>query len=104
MGKFIREKVKFRKFSTESGNVSKIGGKSETEGKCIMASGGWTPLPKIQKNYGNALASEAFLLDIDVAKVGTEAARRLFPNPNRKKHENESMFYSVSNNPTSIKN
>ena len=31
--KFCREKVKFLKFSTESENFSKIGGKSETGGK-----------------------------------------------------------------------
>jgi len=36
----FREKVKFLKFSTESEIFSKIGGKYETEGKCIMASGG----------------------------------------------------------------
>jgi len=38
--KFVREKVKFSKFSTESENLAKIGGKSETVGKCIMASEG----------------------------------------------------------------
>jgi len=38
--KIFREKVKFGKFSTESENFSEIGKKSETEGKCIMASGG----------------------------------------------------------------
>jgi len=38
--KNFQEKVKFRKFSTESENLSKIGGKSEMGGKCIMASEG----------------------------------------------------------------
>src|SRR6218665_2976792 len=38
--KFFGKREKFLKFSTESGNFSKIGGKSETGGKCIMASGG----------------------------------------------------------------
>ena len=38
--KFFREKVTFYKFSKESENFSKTGGKSETEGKCIMVSGG----------------------------------------------------------------
>src|SRR6218665_3739953 len=36
----FREKVKLRKFSSESENYSKIGGKSETGGKCIMVSEG----------------------------------------------------------------
>ena len=35
-----RKKVKLRKFSSESENFSNIGGKSETEGKCIMVSEG----------------------------------------------------------------
>ena len=39
-GKHFREKVKFEKLSTESENFSKIGGKSETGGKCIMVSEG----------------------------------------------------------------
>src|SRR6218665_1546772 len=30
----------------QSENLSKIGGRSETGGKCIMTSGGWTPLTK----------------------------------------------------------
>src|SRR6218665_219781 len=34
------EKVTFIKFSSEPENFSKIGGKSETGGKCIMVSGG----------------------------------------------------------------
>jgi len=37
--KILREKVKFGKFSTESENFRKKGGKTETEGKCIMVSG-----------------------------------------------------------------
>jgi len=36
----FRKKVKFRKFSTTSEILSKIGGKSETGGKYIMALGG----------------------------------------------------------------
>ena len=36
----FREKVKLRKFPTESENFSKTGGKSETGGKCIMVSEG----------------------------------------------------------------
>jgi len=36
----FREKVKLRKFSTESEIFSKIGGKSKTGGKCIMVSEG----------------------------------------------------------------
>jgi len=38
--KNFREKVKLRKFSRESENLSKIGGKSERGGKCIKASEG----------------------------------------------------------------
>jgi len=37
--------MKIEIFSTESDNLFGIRGKSETEGKCIIASGGWTPLP-----------------------------------------------------------
>jgi len=44
MEKFVREKVKFWKFFTESENFSKIEGKSETGGKFIMASG-WDGRP-----------------------------------------------------------
>ena len=36
----FREKVKLRKFSLESENFSKIRGKYETGGKCMMVSGG----------------------------------------------------------------
>jgi len=35
-----QEKVKFLEFFSESENFSKIGGKSEIGGKCIMVSGG----------------------------------------------------------------
>ena len=37
------EKVKLGKFSTESEMFFEIRGKSETEGKCIIASGGGRP-------------------------------------------------------------
>jgi len=37
--KLLAEKVKLEKFSTESENFSEIWGKSETGGKCIIASG-----------------------------------------------------------------
>jgi len=43
-GEIFREKVKFLKFSRDSEIFLKIGEKSETGKKCIMASGGWTPL------------------------------------------------------------
>ena len=36
----FQEKVKFGKFSTDGEHFSETGGKSETEGKCIIASGG----------------------------------------------------------------
>ena len=39
-------KVKFGKFSTESENFSKIGGKSETGGNASWPKRGWTPLLK----------------------------------------------------------
>ena len=42
-----QEKVKLRKFSSESENCSKIGGKSETGGKCIMVSGGMDALGNV---------------------------------------------------------
>ena len=42
----FREKVKLWKFSLESENFSKIGGKSETGGEnASWSQGGWTPLP-----------------------------------------------------------
>ena len=40
----FREKVKLLKFLRKSENFSEIGGESETGAKCIMVSGGWTPL------------------------------------------------------------
>ena len=40
----FRKKVKFRKFSAESENFSKIGGKSETGGNASWPQGEWTPL------------------------------------------------------------
>src|SRR6218665_1191565 len=40
----FREKVKLLKFIRKSENLSEIGGKSETGGKCIMILGGWTSL------------------------------------------------------------
>jgi len=42
----MREKVKSRKFSVESEIFFGNRGKSETEGKCIIASGGWTLLER----------------------------------------------------------
>ena len=36
--------VTFGKFSTEFETLFENWGKSETEGKCIIDSGGWTPL------------------------------------------------------------
>ena len=41
------EKVKFLEFSSEFEHFSKIGGKSETGGKCIMVSGGMDALVAI---------------------------------------------------------
>jgi len=46
----FQEKVKFWKFPTESENLSKIGGKSETGGKFIMTSGGMDASAPIQFN------------------------------------------------------
>ena len=46
----FREKVKFKKFSSEFENFSKIGGKSETEGgNASWSQGGWTPLGGVKK-------------------------------------------------------
>ena len=42
--KRFRKKMKLGKFSTESEKFSESAGTPETEGKCIIASGGWTPL------------------------------------------------------------
>jgi len=52
------EKVKLRKFSTESEKFLKIGGKSETGGKCIIVSGGWTPLRRF--TFENILLGLAY--------------------------------------------
>jgi len=43
-GKNFCEKVKLGKFSSESAKFFGNRGKSETGGKCIIVSGGWTPL------------------------------------------------------------
>ena len=48
--KLILEKVTFWKFPTESEIFLKIGGKSETGGKCIMASGGMDAPAGINKS------------------------------------------------------
>ena len=46
-GTFFRDKVKFLKFSRKSKNRGNL----EQGGKCIMASGGWTPLFEIEIAY-----------------------------------------------------
>src|SRR6218665_2574342 len=53
-GKIFREKVKFLKSPRKFKKFSKTGGKSETGGKCIMASGGWTPLAISHDNKWHA--------------------------------------------------
>ena len=51
-GKSFQEKVKLGKFPTESEIFSEIGGKSETERKCIIASEGMdAPGPIIINGY-----------------------------------------------------
>src|SRR6218665_1319798 len=51
IGNFVGKRSHFGNFP-ESENLSKIGGNLKQGGKCIMASGGWTPLfsetPSIQ--------------------------------------------------------
>src|SRR6218665_1532811 len=42
--KFFRKRVTFLKIFSESENFSKIGGNLKQGRKCIMVSGGWTPL------------------------------------------------------------
>ena len=50
----FQKKFKLLKFSSESEIFSKIGGNLKQGGKCIMVSGGWTPLvirkPKLLSN------------------------------------------------------
>ena len=48
--KFVWENVKLEKFSVASENCSEIG-ESETRGKCIISSGGWTPLIIFINNF-----------------------------------------------------
>ena len=42
--KFVGKREKFLKFSTESGNFSKIGGNLKPEANASWPQGGWTPL------------------------------------------------------------
>src|SRR6218665_1376063 len=70
--KISLEKVTFFKFSTESENFLKIGGKSEKQvGKCIMASGGWTPLRMRRGGRGCGVWLEA-LTEKDLEDNGLE--------------------------------
>jgi|SRR6218665_1474328 len=56
----FREKGKIFEIFKKVRKFSENRGKSETEGKCIMASGGWTPL-----NSSNGVATSV-LSDMDV--------------------------------------